>query len=77
MMTNRHRPRSAFEKWLHENHLTFRDAGVLFGCSREWVRKIASGEVEPDASSEIGQRILKALTAHEIPSLPVASEVHQ
>lgn len=59
------RPRSAFEKWLHDNHLNYSAAARLFGCSAEFIRLIALGERR--ASGEIGQRILQAMTSHEFP----------
>lgn len=65
MMTTQPRPRSAFEKWLHENHLTNAAAGKLLGCSGEMVRLIAQGERLP--GDELGRRILDALLSHDLP----------
>lgn len=67
-MTNHPPIRSAFEKWLHENHLTYAQAGKLFGCSGENVRLIAHGQRIP--GDDLGRRILDALLSHKLPTRP-------
>jgi hypothetical protein len=62
-MQNGEKNRSALEKWLYENRLTYAEAGRLFGCSGEFVRLIAQGERR--ASDELGETILDCLTGRK------------
>lgn len=35
-----YRPRPALDRWIRDNDLNHADAGKLFGCSREYVRRM-------------------------------------
>lgn len=46
--------REAVKKYMRENHITYRMAGVLFGSSASWIQQVLSGKAKgPEATKLI------------------------
>ncbi|KAF0365190.1 hypothetical protein GBP13_00565 [Pediococcus acidilactici] len=46
--------REAVKKYMKENHITYRMAGVLFGSSASWIQQVLNGKAKgPEATKLI------------------------
>lgn len=45
--------REAIKKYMKENHITYRTAGILFGTTASWVQQVISGKAKGPQATKL------------------------